>query len=356
MPCYSGTTLPDLEKDDTIQQTVESLVDISRESLDIVAWALTEALEKLHKVSDHTSVPADTHTKPTFSQTAHTFSDVESLQSEVFLLKVLAIVMAVRWRRRGDDIRTPDAETVSRPTMSRATELSPAGSGGRAAAARGRNPSTDQLAAISPWIEPPPLDDNCARYILSVMILFLRQASPSQDRLMSAANINFNASYHDLESIDSADGRPLDIFYGGPDVPPDEDISSPQPESKQKFPAFMRKNPPNVPTARTSATLSQHSTEYEHTSTVICTSLSSLNTLIAKFAGRAVYHLSASNWPVVFWRMKSKIHVLASANEEDMEIMDVRLMMHCFVDRTRLVQLLQGSSSPCISAFVSLNI
>ena len=50
LPCYSGVTLSDLENDDAIQQTVESLVEISRDSLDIVAWALTELLEKLHKV------------------------------------------------------------------------------------------------------------------------------------------------------------------------------------------------------------------------------------------------------------------------------------------------------------------
>ena len=43
-------TLSDLENDDAIQQTVESLVEISTDSLDIVALALTELLEKLHKV------------------------------------------------------------------------------------------------------------------------------------------------------------------------------------------------------------------------------------------------------------------------------------------------------------------
>lgn len=254
--------------------------------------------------------------------------------------------MAARWRRRNDDIRTTDEDAVSgRPAGLSASRAppSPASSGSRAAGGRGRHPSTEQLGPISPWIEPPPLDDNCARYILSVMILFLRQAAPPHHRLMSTSGTHYNASYHDLESIEASDSMPSsDPFRIGPEVPSEVVFSNPE-EAKHNLPSLMRRGSPDASTRHSHTDLPQHSTTYEHTSTVICNSTSSLNSMVAKFSGRIVYHLSASNWPVVFLRMKSKIHVLASESEEDQDVMDVRLMMHCCLDRVRLVQLLQGT-------------
>ena len=40
----------ELEADDAVQQTVEALVDLSRDSLDMISLALTEQLERLAKV------------------------------------------------------------------------------------------------------------------------------------------------------------------------------------------------------------------------------------------------------------------------------------------------------------------
>lgn len=39
-----------MEADEALQQVIESLVELSRDSLDIIGWALTELLEKLNKV------------------------------------------------------------------------------------------------------------------------------------------------------------------------------------------------------------------------------------------------------------------------------------------------------------------
>ena len=40
----------DLEEEQAVQQAVESLVELAKDSLDIIAWALTEQLDKLAKV------------------------------------------------------------------------------------------------------------------------------------------------------------------------------------------------------------------------------------------------------------------------------------------------------------------
>ena len=50
LPCNSGISLLELEADDAVQQTVEALVDLSRDSLDMISLALTEQLERLAKV------------------------------------------------------------------------------------------------------------------------------------------------------------------------------------------------------------------------------------------------------------------------------------------------------------------
>ena len=51
LPCNSGVLLDHLEADTTIQQSIEALVELSNDSLDIIAWALTELLDRLVKVS-----------------------------------------------------------------------------------------------------------------------------------------------------------------------------------------------------------------------------------------------------------------------------------------------------------------
>lgn len=304
------------------------------------------AREASHGASPAPPLRARAHRSVPQSNDAVTYRALETLQSQLFILKVLSIAMAGRWRRRSDDARSESSlgQRTGPPSVASAPE-SPAGSGYRMP--RGRQASSEQLAALSPWIEPAPLEESCALYILSVMVMFLRQSSPPEQRVMSAANLDFNASYHDLESIESVEfSTGFEIFGGGPPVPPTISTNYPKSsktEAGRKLPAFMRDRPQAMPSMRTAVMFPQHSIAYERTSTVLCSSVSSMNTLISKYSGRVVYHLSASNWPAVFSRIKSKIYVLASAGDEDLDIMDISLMTHCWLDRARLVQLLQGA-------------
>lgn len=348
LPCYSGITLPDLENDDAVQQSVESLVEISRDSLDIVAWALTELVDKLHRVRRVSSAGIGSLLilyTPSQNTDNNGYRALDVLQSQLFILKVLSIAMAARWSRRSEDGR-PGSSTSHRPTGTGAGSCgpdSPAASSTRVG--RGKQASSEQLAPLSQWIEPPALDENCARYILSVMVVFLRLAAAVPQRLVSAANLNFDGSYHDLESVESIEVTTyLDIFHTGPVVPPS--IGSYYAKSDPRETYLVRSDLPETPSIRTAVQhFPQHTISYERTSAVISSSMTALHTLIAKFAGRVVYHLSASNWAVVFFRIKTNIHRLASTAEEEPDITDVRLMTHCWLDRARLVQLLQELSS-----------
>ena len=103
------------------------------------------------------------------------------------------------------------------------------------------------------------------------------------------------------------------------------------------------------PSVISSSAEALRSLEYEKTSTIVSNSMISLNSLIAKISGKIVYHLSASNWSVVFSRIRNKIYHLASNAEDDPDIIDLQLLTHCSLDRSRLVQSLQGQLSWFVS-------
>lgn len=188
-----------------------------------------------------------------------------------------------------------------------------------------------------------PLDDNGARYVLSVMIVFLRQTAPPHRRLMSSANLDFNASYHDFESVDATEASVASESFGG-----QANLPKPAAPLRRRF-SFKHSNSSlrstDSPSVISSSAEALRSLEYEKTSTIVSNSMISLNSLIAKISGKIVYHLSASNWSVVFSRIRNKIYHLASNAEDDPDIIDLQLLTHCSLDRSRLVQSLQGQLS-----------
>ena len=52
LPVHSGVNLCQVEADEALQQAIETLVDLSHDSVDIIAWAIAELLDKFAKVCD----------------------------------------------------------------------------------------------------------------------------------------------------------------------------------------------------------------------------------------------------------------------------------------------------------------
>jgi neurofibromin 1 len=75
----------------------------------------------------------------------------------------------------------------------------------------------------------------------------------------------------------------------------------------------------------------------------------SVNALIAKYINKIIFYISASNWPVVFHRIRQKIHFFASGSEDAHDNTDMKLLSYCAMDRTRLIQLFQELSSLLVS-------
>ncbi|KAI8982739.1 hypothetical protein BD414DRAFT_515918 [Trametes punicea] len=320
LPCNSGISLTELEADDAIQQTVESLVELSKDSLDMISLALTEQLDKLAKQMDGAGLRS-----------------ADLLQSQLFLLKVLSLAMASRWGSRPEDTR-PNSRGSKPATSTKPTtpdsSLPPSG--------RVRHTSTEQLStSATTLLEPPALDDNCARYIISVMVLILRQTAPRKHRLTSAANLSFDASVQDFESVESHEfGVNDDALSAVPPIIP----GLPRTINRAKHPSSTSLNSAGV-ASTISSRLPQHSTVYERTSFLVSKSILSLHSSIAKYTGRIIYHLSASNWTVVLHRIRQRIHGLASATDAEQDTVDLQLITYSALDRTKLVQCLQELSS-----------
>ncbi|KAI0682638.1 hypothetical protein C8Q76DRAFT_763440 [Earliella scabrosa] len=321
LPCNSGISLTELEADDAMQQTVEALVDLSRDSLDMISLALTEQLDKLAKQIESAG-----------------FRGIDILQSQLFLLKVLSLAMASRWGSRAEETRpnSPGSKrgAGSKPTTPDTSVPTPG---------RGRHASSEQLSNSATLVEPPALDDNCARYIISVMVLLLRQAAPRKHRLTSAASMSFDASFQDFESVESHEFSVTDeALVTLP--PPIVSGAPPRSMNRAKHPSSTSLNSAGV-TSSISSRLPQHSVAYEKTSFLVAKSVLSLHSSIAKYTGRIVYHLSASNWAVVLSRIRQRIHTLASSAEPEPDTVDLQLITYSALDRSKLVQSLQELSS-----------
>jgi neurofibromin 1 len=62
---------------------------------------------------------------------------------------------------------------------------------------------------------------------------------------------------------------------------------------------------------------------------------------MAKYTTRIVFYLSASNWPLVLSRLKTRINHLTTTIDENPDLVDLRILEWANVDRARLSQALQ---------------
>ncbi|KAJ6532260.1 hypothetical protein DFH09DRAFT_1370329 [Mycena vulgaris] len=306
LPSNSGLKLDELETDTATQQAVDALVTLSHDSMDIIAWALSELLERL------AIQPDKDKDKP---QPLPAILSIEVLQSQLFVMKVLALALASRW---------PHAQPGSR-----ASTESPRPQRTRTA--------SDYQSSTSAQSEVPPLDDNCAKYILSVIALYLRQTHTSDVPLMLVDHTT-DISFTDYELPDShvSPLGQLDELLsckwetGRPVVRGRASHSSFH-STTPSFGSTIPKNP--------------SSNKYESTTRSAMKSPHALNILLDMFAGRVISHLSSSNWPVVFDRLRSKLHYLAGGDmdrsRQTPDLVDLQLLSHSALNRERLLMVLQ---------------
>jgi len=188
----------------------------------------------------------------------------------------------------------------------------------------GKRHAPSEYSTTPSWQEPSSLDDSCVKYILSVMVLFMRQTASSEAPLMLQTR-STDISFRDFEE--------------NINMTPVESSAPPAPTSLRN-----QTSSNSVMSGRVSVKSAVHiaatNMAYEKTHMSLVKSAVSVNNLIAKYVGRLIFHISASNWNVVFERLSTKIQFLATHPEVIPDTIDLQLMSHSLLDRQRLVSLL----------------
>ncbi|GLB34218.1 putative GTPase-activator protein for Ras-like GTPases [Lyophyllum shimeji] len=315
LPSNSGVSLDRLEADTAIQQAIEALVELSHDSLDIIAWALSELLDRLSKQTDPSGYLA-----------------IEVLQSQLFILKVLSMTMASRWNHPRPASRSSHNHTSTPDSTTRLP----------------RQASSDHSMSGSTFQEPIPLDDNCARYVLSVMVMLMKQTATPDQPLMLPNRFS-DLTFLDFESHSMTYGQTSENGVENPPTP----VSDYSRTHTQDPNLRAQSSSNSVRSGKLSLSSTIHipatKATYEKTHMFLVKSTTPMNNLIAQYAGRVVFQISASNWHVVYLRLRNKIHSLASITSGTLETHDLQLMAHCALDRQRLVQLLNELSSLLVS-------
>ena len=242
----------------------------------------------------------------------------------------MAVTLSTRWQHRSkrqkhsaepaSDFREGASSPTPPPSFSR------------------RSQTGTYFSMPSLSLEALPLDENCARWLVSVVILLLRQAAPRDDRTKVYDCLSSDANLYGFESINSEDGlRHVDDMPWI--LPSDTDVSSGSEQVAHKTPSMASVSS----NASAPIPLARSALGFQRTPRTLTMSSLPLYSLITEWTGNVVYLLSAANWSVVLSKIRSKIHSLARASQEDsQDYTDLQLMQHCALDRIRLVLILQG--------------
>ncbi|KAF9922254.1 Ras GTPase activating protein ira2 [Linnemannia zychae] len=246
--------------DPLIQQSINSLLDLSRYRLGLICHHLVNQLENISKQTGmvlEESVPYDV------------------MQSQMFVLRILSQCMDAHWKAYRDQLtqHLQEANDHASDTLTNGSDITVTNITALAAARHS---------------DPPPLDDALAKYVLSVLTRFLHDYHTSEETdartEVPSNNSNNNNSRRKANDTDSAP------------------ISQSQPGSNLQ-----------------EAELSQE---------------------IYKTAGKILFYISASNWPIVFARLKARIQHLSTTNDDWPETAELKLLETASLNQRRLGQVL----------------
>ncbi|OZJ03142.1 hypothetical protein BZG36_04650, partial [Bifiguratus adelaidae] len=274
LPCNTPRSLESLESDPIIRQTVGALIDLSKFRLGHIANQLVLMLENVSKTTSvHTeeSVPFDI------------------LQSQLFLLKVLNACLRQYWANHLEGQEENGAELPADDNA--------------------ENPTRESTRLV----DPPPLDDSLARYIVNILIRFLHQMA------MQDADHSFTGSGSTLSSrenllrqgiADLAAGSIFTMFSSYAPV-----LTRPSPHSSYSF--HHQTHPSS-------------SRAYQELMQEICRATAGI-----------LFVISASNWNVIFLKLKTKLAYLSSTSDEWPETVELRLLECSALNSRRLSAVLQ---------------
>lgn len=202
------------------------------------------------------------------------------LQSQLFLLRMLSACMQHHWQfyRQSRKANSSSSSDLNLP-QSPISTISREGSMYSGSIESGERWSSDG-SVPSDLEDPPPLDDNLAKYIIAIMSRFMHQMSATEDGTNGNANSMTRTEYNAAITTGSSSDIMVDIY---------------------------------------------------------------------KAASRVVFYVSASNWPMMFGKIKARILYLSATMDENPEAADMRLLECSALNAKRLSMVMTGKcNSHCI--------
>lgn len=212
------------------------------------------------------------------------------MQSQLFVLRILSQCMEAHWKAYRDQLTQHLRENTEHDSESGSTLRDGASTNGSLADTA---VSSIAAAAAARQSDPPPLEDALAKYVLSVLSRFLNEGT------------------HDNDPAALADPAP-----------------SPNNNSSSSSSSKKKTDTDSVPITTSHSTVAVQDPE--------------LSNEIYKTAGRILFYISASNWPIVFARLKARIQHLSTTNDDWPETAELKLLETASLNQRRLGQVLTG--------------
>jgi neurofibromin 1 len=192
------------------------------------------------------------------------------------------------------------------------------------------------MSEYSDTFDIPPLEERCSRYILSIILSFLRQTAPAEPPLILPSKTS-DITFREFET------EPV----GQPDIPTDnvtvESANGNHPHSRPQ--TSLGSVLSGQMSINSTIRIPSAQIKYEKTHMSLVKSRTAVTALITEYSGRIIFSISMSNWSTVFERLRSKIRALANKPEETEDLTDLQLLAYIVFDRLRLIQILNGESS-----------
>lgn len=288
---------------------------------------------------------------------------MDILHSQFYILKILSAALTFRWQIHRDSQRDPQSPTLQ--------EAQPR-----------RQPSRGSMASSAGFIDVLPLSEDVAQYTLSVMVLILRQTSSVADRPRTVG-LMYNEYVPDFHTVDAVgltnvspsatiagssagttrQGAPESSIGRGSTISSSLQLDASSPSWTSPGAASI----PSLPLSAYPYASGMHgpskpprATGYSSTNTTpALTSLvapaaasysdtpTSVSWLVYRYAARVVFAVSASNWDIVFSKVRGWIrtaHASSTGNtsDEPVDVMDMKLVACSAMDATRLGSILSG--------------
>ncbi|KAF8592239.1 hypothetical protein K439DRAFT_1626245 [Ramaria rubella] len=312
LPCFSGLALSDVEVDESALQVIEALLQLSRHCINIIVWSLCEILDKLSK--KHAVLETSLYV----------------VDSEIYVVRVLITMLTFHWYTSAEE-RTSEVDETWMPILRLPMKNS--------------DESLRSKQAF-PLENPPALEDNVAKYALVAMLTFIRRCGPTKaDSVRTNNRIDSLDVLHELDSFDMDTA----VLHAARQLPIQAELNfgSSRSTYQASKSSIHHQHSGSVSSLASGSGASSLAVYVPSALAVRTSALPTLRPVIlTHLAGKVIYRLSATNWPIVFSRIRNKIHYLAAnMSEEGQDIIDLRLVTYSLIDQNRLVQVLQELSS-----------